>query len=54
MAPGCSGAELPGHTPTGFLLNNAVLFDACILPDVLASKLGIIAMKKKRRPAGCA
>ena len=32
---GCSGAEFPGHNPSGFLLNDEVLFDAGSLTNVL-------------------
>lgn len=32
---GCSGAEFPGHNPSGFLLNGKVLFDAGTLTHVL-------------------
>ena len=32
---GCSGAEFPGHNPPGFLLDDAVLFDAGSLTNVL-------------------
>jgi cAMP phosphodiesterase len=32
---GCSGAEFPGHNPPGFLLDDAILFDAGSLTNVL-------------------
>src|SRR5208283_1169187 len=35
---GCSGAEVPGHNPPGFLLNDHILFDAGSLTNVLDMK----------------
>jgi ribonuclease BN (tRNA processing enzyme) len=35
---GCSGAELPGHNPPGFLLDDKILFDAGSLTNVLDEK----------------
>lgn len=35
---GCSGAELPGHNPPAFLLDNKILFDAGSLTSVLDEK----------------
>lgn len=35
---GCSGAEFPGHHPTGFLVDGRVLFDAGTLNHVLDEK----------------
>lgn len=32
---GCSGAELPGHNPPGFLLDGEILFDAGTITTVL-------------------
>jgi ribonuclease BN (tRNA processing enzyme) len=35
---GCSGAELPGHNPAGFLLDSKLLFDAGTVTNVLNGK----------------
>lgn len=35
---GCSGAEFPGHNPSGFLLDGTILFDAGSLTNVLDRK----------------
>lgn len=32
---GCSGADFPGHNPSGFLLDSKILFDAGTLTNVL-------------------
>ncbi len=36
---GCSGAEFPGHNPPGFLLDDAILFDAGSLTNVLTAPM---------------
>jgi ribonuclease BN (tRNA processing enzyme) len=35
---GCSGAEFPGHYPTGFLVDGRILLDAGTLNSVLNAK----------------